>query len=186
MNKVIDIKESREEKRKPFLEKLNKKFDQIDKLNEMLDRDISEMNKESTTFYFKQVFNELDNLKEIDKECAKEYTKAFNKEKKPAFELLDEGLRDAMAENYRESEKVTLVHQNPAIKELEEKLKSIEDTYEDFVGGILQYCKKKKSRLDAVLEYINLNPNCSSSDVVEFVSNQPDFKEDAAHPIRRE
>ena len=100
MNKVIDIKESREEKRKPFLEKLNKKFDQIDKLNEMLDRDISEMNKESTTFYFKQVFNELDNLREIDKECAKEYTKAFNKEKKPAFEQLVEGINFIKIDKY--------------------------------------------------------------------------------------
>ncbi|MBQ9278292.1 MAG: hypothetical protein IJ224_06620 [Lachnospiraceae bacterium] len=66
------------------------------------------------------------------------------------------------------------------MKELELFLNNVSDTYYDFVTGILHYAQKKQSRLDAVLRYIKDNPNATSSDIVYFVSIQPDFYEDAA------
>ena len=66
------------------------------------------------------------------------------------------------------------------MKELEKLLNNVSDTYEDFVIAILHYAKKKNSRLDAVLTYMKENPNATSSDIVYFISTQPDFFEDAA------
>ena len=66
------------------------------------------------------------------------------------------------------------------MKELELLLNNVSDTYVDFVTGIMQYARKKQSRLDAVFGYIKDNPNATSSDIVYFVSIQPDFYENAA------
>ncbi len=66
------------------------------------------------------------------------------------------------------------------MKELESLLNNVSDTYEDFITGIMQYARKKQSRLDAVLGFIKEHPNATSSDIVYFVSIQPDFYEDAA------
>ncbi|MBR1568552.1 MAG: hypothetical protein IJ648_06265 [Lachnospiraceae bacterium] len=65
--------------------------------------------------------------------------------------------------------------------ELTVLLNGIEDSYYDFVSGILHYAEKKPSRLEALLNYIRSNPDIRSSDVVRFVSDQPVFHEDAAH-----
>lgn len=67
------------------------------------------------------------------------------------------------------------------MNELSALLNNIEDAYFDFVSAILHYAEKKPSRFEAVLGYIKANPNVKSSDVVKFVSNQPDFFEDAAY-----
>lgn len=67
------------------------------------------------------------------------------------------------------------------MKELEQLLHNIDRSYPDFVGAILQYAGKKPSRLQAVLDFIKGHPEANSSDVVLFVSQQPDFAEDAAY-----
>ncbi len=67
------------------------------------------------------------------------------------------------------------------MEELVTRLKEVEDSYEDFVGAISQYARKKSSRLKAVLEYMNSNPDANSSDIIYFVSSQEDFFEDAAY-----
>jgi hypothetical protein len=67
------------------------------------------------------------------------------------------------------------------MNELTGLLNEIEDSYFDFVSAILRYAEKKPSRLNNVLEFIKCNPGVKSSDVVKFVSDQPDFFEDAAH-----
>ena len=64
--------------------------------------------------------------------------------------------------------------------ELRELLENIEDSYKDFVEAICHYAQKSPSRLEILLEYIKTNPSVKSSDVVRFVSDQPDFYEDAA------
>ena len=46
-----------------------------------------------------------------------------------------------------------------------------------FVMGIISYAKRKPERLDKVLRYLNEAPNPTSSDVVKFVMEQPDFHE---------
>ena len=67
------------------------------------------------------------------------------------------------------------------MQELEQLLINIDRSYPDFVGAILQYARKKPERLEAVMEYIKSHPEANSSDVVLFVSRQPDFMEDAAY-----
>ena len=66
------------------------------------------------------------------------------------------------------------------MQELIEKLNAIPNSYFDFVSAIVSYTKKKPERLKTVLQFLNENPEASSSDVICFVANQPDFAEDAA------
>lgn len=61
--------------------------------------------------------------------------------------------------------------------ELYERLNKISDSYFAFVLGIVSYVKMKPSRLDVVLTFLRDNENAKSSDVVKFISEQPDFNE---------
>ena len=63
------------------------------------------------------------------------------------------------------------------MEELVNKLNAIPDSYFGFVMGIISYAKRKPERLDKVLRYLNETPNPTSSDVVKFVMDQPDFHE---------
>ena len=65
--------------------------------------------------------------------------------------------------------------------ELKELLEHIEDSYKDFVDAICHYAQKSPERLKKILNFVKDNPNVKSSDVVRFVSDQPDFHEDAAY-----
>ena len=62
---------------------------------------------------------------------------------------------------------------------LKSLLLNVKDSYYAFVEGILVYAEKKQSRLDAVILFIEMNPGALSSDIVSFVSEQPDFYEDS-------
>ena len=66
------------------------------------------------------------------------------------------------------------------MSELTILLNNVEDTYYDFVLAMVRYAEKKPSRRDLLLDFIKSNPHALSSDIIEFVSNQPDFAEDAA------
>ena len=59
-------------------------------------------------------------------------------------------------------------------------LNRIEDSYPDFVSAIMYYAEKKESRFEKVMDYLSNNPNVLSSDVIEFISDQPDFNEDVS------
>ena len=59
-------------------------------------------------------------------------------------------------------------------------LNNVKGSYYDFVVAVLSYVKKKKSRFDIVEKYIRDNPKASTSDILSFISDQPDFYEDAA------
>ncbi len=61
------------------------------------------------------------------------------------------------------------------MEELINKLNSVPGSYFGFVAAISTYAKKKQSRLVNVLKYLNEHPNATTSDVIEFVSDQPDF-----------
>ncbi len=67
---------------------------------------------------------------------------------------------------------------NTKIEELTNKLNSIPDAYIGFVAGIITYVKRKPERLKAVLDFMDSSDSLLSSDIVEFVMNQPDFYED--------
>ena len=65
------------------------------------------------------------------------------------------------------------------MEQLTELLNNIDDSYYDFTVTVLNYAKKKQSRLDVVTEYIKEHPKVSSSDVLSFIADQKDFYEDA-------
>ena len=67
------------------------------------------------------------------------------------------------------------------MNELSSLLNEIEDTYFDFVSAILHYAEKKESRQIVLLDFLKSHPDAKSSDVVKFVSEQPDFSEDASY-----
>lgn len=64
------------------------------------------------------------------------------------------------------------------MEELYNMLNSIQDTYFEFVDSVLTYVKKKPERLIEVKEYMHLNSNLTSSDILHFISTRPDFFED--------
>lgn len=69
-------------------------------------------------------------------------------------------------------------HDDAIYGNLYNRLAGISDAYPDFIIGILIHVSHKPSRMQALLNYLDRYPNATSSDVVEFVSFQPDFFDD--------
>ncbi|MBQ1871049.1 MAG: hypothetical protein II147_02550 [Lachnospiraceae bacterium] len=63
------------------------------------------------------------------------------------------------------------------MEELYNKLIAVPDSYFAFVMGILAYAKKKPAKIPVIINFINENENITSSDIIEFISLQPDFHE---------
>ena len=61
--------------------------------------------------------------------------------------------------------------------ELYNRLNAIPDSYFGFVAGIITYVKQKPERLERVMTFLDSSAELSSSDVVRFVAEQPDFHE---------
>lgn len=61
------------------------------------------------------------------------------------------------------------------------RINNVADSYYGFVVAVLTYVKNKESRLEVVENYMNNNPSALSSDILEFISSQDDFYEDAAY-----
>ena len=61
------------------------------------------------------------------------------------------------------------------------KLNNVVDSYHGFVVAVLTYVKNNKSRIEVVENFINNNPSAQSSDILEFISDQNDFYNDAAY-----
>ena len=67
------------------------------------------------------------------------------------------------------------------MEELRKKLEGVSDTYLDFILGVMTYCKKKDERLRAVMKFMDDNPLATSSEIIDFIADQPDFYEDSAY-----
>ncbi len=67
------------------------------------------------------------------------------------------------------------------MEELAVRLNKIEDSYYDFVVAVLNYINKKQSRKEKIDYFMNNNPEALTSDILEFISRQDDFYEDAAY-----
>ena len=61
------------------------------------------------------------------------------------------------------------------------RLSNVADSYYGFVVAVLSYVKEKKSRFEVVEAFMDNNPSALTSDILEFISNQDDFYEDAAY-----
>jgi hypothetical protein len=66
------------------------------------------------------------------------------------------------------------------MKELLDKLYALPNVYEDFIYSTVHYAKEKPEHLKVLLDYLNNNDNLTTSDVVYFISTQPDFFDDSA------
>lgn len=60
------------------------------------------------------------------------------------------------------------------------RLNNVADSYYGFIAAVLTYVKNKPSRLAIVSKYMDDNPEALSADILEFISDQDDFFEDAA------
>ena len=67
------------------------------------------------------------------------------------------------------------------MEELIKRLNGVEDSYYGFVAGVVTYVKKKQSRVDAVNDYLDNHPDAVTSEILDFISRQDDFYEDAAY-----
>ena len=67
------------------------------------------------------------------------------------------------------------------MEEIKARLNNVADSYQGFVRAVLTYVKKKQSRMDAVIEFMDKNPYALSSDILKYISDQEDFYEDAAY-----
>ena len=92
------------------------------------------------------------------------------------IEMLDKGIDDMEAGRELELEEAYKL-----LDELKEIINNVPDVYEGFVVAVLNYVKKKPSRLRNVKRFLDNNPSARTSDVLEFISNQDDFYEDAAY-----
>ncbi len=72
------------------------------------------------------------------------------------------------------------------MEELIARLNHVEDSYFDFVSAVAHYAQKKPDRLNKILLFMNDNPYAKSSDIIEFISSQDDFFEDASIPADSE
>ena len=68
------------------------------------------------------------------------------------------------------------------IQDFAVQLSNIQGSYYSFVAAVITYVKKKQSRFDVVKNFVDSNTDASPSDVLEFISNQEDFYEDASYP----
>lgn len=77
------------------------------------------------------------------------------------------------------NEKIEFDESEENLKTLAERLYAVPRSYFAFVGGILAYARKKPERLQNVMSYLDSEDNLTTSDIVYFVSSQPDFFEDS-------
>lgn len=61
------------------------------------------------------------------------------------------------------------------MKELMARLEKIEDTYDDFILGVINFAKKNPSHVDILNRYLQENKNATTCDVIAFIARQPDF-----------
>ena len=61
------------------------------------------------------------------------------------------------------------------MKNLMKKISDIPDVYDDFVSGVINYAKKEPSHVEILNDYLDNGRDLTTSDVVEFIIQQPDF-----------
>lgn len=65
------------------------------------------------------------------------------------------------------------------MEDLKTMLREIPDSYEDFVNGMMNYASYSEERRQRLLEFLKNNPGIDSSSVIGYVSDLPDFYDDA-------
>lgn len=55
------------------------------------------------------------------------------------------------------------------------KLNLLPNSYFEFVDSIIDYAEEKEEHLNLLLNFLNDNPSATPSDIIKFISFQPDF-----------
>ncbi|MBR0435214.1 MAG: hypothetical protein IJK13_04345 [Lachnospiraceae bacterium] len=63
------------------------------------------------------------------------------------------------------------------MEELVNKLNQIPDSYFGFIAGVITYVKRKPERLEKVMHFLDTSKTLTTSDILEFIADQPDFHE---------
>ena len=61
------------------------------------------------------------------------------------------------------------------MEELFSKLIKIPNCYFGFVAGVIAYVKKKPEHIETVMNFLDTSDTLTTSDIIEFISDQPDF-----------
>ena len=61
------------------------------------------------------------------------------------------------------------------VTNLIKKISGISDVYDDFILGVISYAKKKPNHVKILNDYLDDHRDATTSDVVEFIIQQPDF-----------
>lgn len=64
------------------------------------------------------------------------------------------------------------------MEELVAKLYEVPNAYFGYIAGVTTYARKNPNRMATVLKYLNENEVLTTSDVIKFITEQPDFFED--------
>ena len=67
------------------------------------------------------------------------------------------------------------------MEELYNRLVAFPGSYFGFVMGVITYAKTKPERVNKIMDYLKSSDNLDTSDVIEFISDQPDFHEFCAN-----
>lgn len=66
------------------------------------------------------------------------------------------------------------------MENLIQRLNLIPNSYYEFVDTVVDYAGSKESHFSTITEYLNSNPSATPSDILKFISFQPDFFDDSA------
>ena len=66
---------------------------------------------------------------------------------------------------------------------LKELLNGVNDTYYDFVVGVLNYAKRNKSSREAMTSYIENNPDALTADILEYMISRDDYYDHAQYIV---
>lgn len=60
------------------------------------------------------------------------------------------------------------------------RLNAIPNAYFEFIDSVVDYAESKNTHLQLVLKFLDDNIGATPSDVIKFISSQPDFFDDDA------
>jgi len=66
------------------------------------------------------------------------------------------------------------------MKELIQRLSMVPDAYDGFIIGVINYAKKDPSHVKNLDNYMKDRTDLTSSDIVRFIIEQPDFHDYSA------
>lgn len=65
------------------------------------------------------------------------------------------------------------------MEQLIERLNHIPNSYFEFVDSVVDYAGNKEAHFKLIMEYLDHNPDATPSDIIKFISFQPDFFADS-------